>query len=66
MLLHNHISTSGGRYACDQKDHRDRKDNEHPGDRSLIVAGDSGRFYSFRENHPEMFNVTVPEAVTNI
>lgn len=29
----------------------------------LIVAGGSGRFYSFRENHPDMFNVTVTEAV---
>lgn len=29
----------------------------------LIVASGSGRFYSFRENHPDMFNVTVTEAV---
>ena len=29
----------------------------------LTVAGGSGRFYSFRENHPDMFNVTVTEAV---
>lgn len=67
MLLHNHISgvlePSGDDMLVTKRIIEAGKIMNIPVVDHLIVAGGSGRFYSFRENHPDMFNVTVTEAV---
>lgn len=67
MLLHNHISgvlePSGDDMLVTKRIIEAGKIMNIPVIDHLIVAGENGRFYSFRENYPEMFNVTVTEAL---
>lgn len=67
ILLHNHISgvlePSGDDMLVTKRIIEAGKIMNIPVVDHLIVAGGSGRFYSFRENHPEMFNVSVTETV---
>lgn len=67
MLLHNHISgvlePSGDDMIVTKRIIEAGRIMNIPVVDHLIVAGGSGQFYSFRENYPEMFDVTVSEAV---
>ena len=67
MLLHNHISgvlePSGDDMIVTKRIIEAGKIMNIPVVDHLIVAGGSGQFYSFRENYPEMSDVTVSEAV---
>ncbi len=67
MLLHNHISgvlePSGDDMIVTKRIIEAGRIMNIPVVDYLIVAGGSGQFYSFRENYPEMFDVTVSEAV---